>query len=200
MTIQEFQQLTGFYPSAGFYSFIQGCYYEYSGSKQEFCAAFKENKDGFAEQIARDYNFTSFMAKTEQERRQREAWEALEGEVKQLREALEREQEWKPYEDPHNVRQVDYEHMKASGAKELTDEEARDIIAKEFGFERSKIHIVHEVFKEEINRHSQVRRVGTYSRKPLFDVWDWNYIVFNIRGNCTMGYEMYNGQLLMYWA
>lgn len=55
-------------------------------------------------------------------------------------------------------------------------------------------------YREEINRHSQVRRVGTYSRKPLFDVWDWNYIVFNIRGNCTMGYEMYNGQLQMYWA
>ena len=37
-------------------------------------------------------------------------------------------------------------------------------------------------------------------RKALFDVWDWNYICFNVRGNVTMGYEMHNGELQMYWA
>ena len=74
------------------------------------------------------------------------------------------------------------------------------MIASEFGFDRSKIVIVHEVVKEEINRHRQCRRVGTYPRKALFNAWDLNYIVFNIRGNTTMGYEMHNGELQMYWG
>ena len=84
--------------------------------------------------------------------------------------------------------------------RELSDEEAADLIAKEFGFHRSKITIVHEVRKQEINRHRQLRSVGMIPRKALFDVWDWNYICFNVRGNATMGYEMHNGELQMYWG
>lgn len=199
MTIQEFQQLTGFYPTDDFYSFIEEAYYNFNGSKQAFCKAYKQNKDGLAERIAREYNLATTSTREMLETQQRKASEELEAKVKRLEEALEREQEWQPYEDPHNVKQADYERLEASGAKDLYDEEAKDIIAEEFGFDRSKIQIVHEVYKKEINRHRQIRRVGTYHRKALFDVWDYNYICFNIKGNSTMGYEMHNGQLQMYW-
>lgn len=74
------------------------------------------------------------------------------------------------------------------------------MIASEFGFDRAKIHIVHEVYTEEVNRHGQIRRTGTTPRKALFNAWDWNYIAFNVRGNSTMGYEMHNGELQMYWG
>ena len=113
----------------------------------------------------------------------------LESEIASLKEKLEREEEWKPYEDPHNVSQADYEALSGTpDARELSDEEAADLIAKEFGFDRSKIAIVHEVAKEEINRHNRIRNAGMIPRKALFDVWDWNYICFNVRGNVTMGY------------
>lgn len=57
-----------------------------------------------------------------------------------------------------------------------------------------------EVVKMEINRHHQCRKIGMIPRKALFNVWDWNYIVFNIAGNTTMGYEMHDGELQMYWS
>lgn len=200
MTIQEFEQMTGFYPSVDLYSFIEKSYYEFSGNKQEFCMAYKQNKDGLAERIQRAYNLTISKTRSMLEPQQRKERETLEARVRQLEEALEREQEWKPYEDRHNVSQADYKRLEASDAKKLSDEEAKDIIASEFGFDPSKIYIVHKVYKKEINRHGQIRRAGTIERKALFDVWDWNYICFNVVGNTTMGYEMYNGQLQMYWG
>ena len=74
------------------------------------------------------------------------------------------------------------------------------MLATEFGFDKSKIVIVHEVDKCEISRRRMLRKVGTYERKALYNATDWNYILFNIRGNITMGYEMYNGELRMYWG
>lgn len=125
----------------------------------------------------------------------------LKTEVQRLTVQLEREEEWKPYENEHNVSQANYEAIAStSSARELTDDEAADMIAKEFGFDRSKITIVHEVCQQEINRHRKIRNVGTFHRKALFDVWDWNYICFNVNGNSTMGYEMHNGELQMYWG
>lgn len=123
----------------------------------------------------------------------------LASKIKTLESQLEREQEWKPYEDRNNVSQADYDRLASSGARELSDEEAADMIEGEFGFDRSKIEIVHEVATYEVNRHSHLRKTGTTPRKALFNVWDWNYIVFNVKGNTTMGYEMHNGELQMYW-
>lgn len=201
MMMQEFTALTGFYPSNDFYRFIEEIYYDFDGTKQEFCKAYKQNKDGLAERIRQAYNLTTSKTRNMLEAQQRKEREALEAKVKQLEAALEREQEWKPYEDRHNVSQVDYSKLESSDStRELSDEEAIDIIANEFGFDRSKIRIVHEVHRLEINRHSQVRRVGTIERKALFNAWDWNYICFNVRGNTTMGYEMHNGELRMYWG
>ena len=201
MMIQEFQQLTGFYPGADMYRFIEEIYYDFDGTKQEFCKAYKQNKDGLAERIQSAYNMTTSKTRDMLETQQRKEREALEAKVKHLEAALEREQEWKPYEDRHNVSQASYSDLEScDSTRELTDEEAMDIIANELGFDRSKIRIIHEVHRLEISRHSQVRRVGTIERKALFNVWDWNYIRFNVVGNTTMGYEMNNGELKMYWG
>ena len=201
MMMQEFTALTGFYPSEDFYKFIEEIYYDFEGTKQEFCKAYKQNKDGLAERIQRAYNMTTSQTRGMLEKQQRKEREALEAKVKHLEAALEREQEWKPYEDRHNVSQASYSDLEScDSTRELTDEEAMDIIANEFGFDRSKIRIIHEVHRLEISRHSQVRRVGTIERKALFNVWDWNYIRFNVVGNTTMGYEMNNGELKMYWG
>ena len=204
MTLQEFEELTGFYPSTDFYAVIEDAYTEFSGDKQAFCAAYKANKNGMAEAIQRAAavrNARAARERDEKEAAHAERVAALEAEVARLKEKLEREEEWQPFEDEHNVSQADYEAIAGTpDVRELSDEEAADLIAKEFGFDRSKIAIVHEVAKEEINRHNQCRRVGMIPRKALFDVWDWNYICFNVRGNAAMGYEMHNGELQMYWG
>ena len=51
MMLTEFEELTGFYPSADMYDAIDLEYSEFSGDKYAFCEAYKANKDGLAEKI-----------------------------------------------------------------------------------------------------------------------------------------------------
>ena len=57
MMIQEFEQLTGIYPTTELYKVIEKKYMDGPWtSKQEFCEAYKANKDGLAESCARCAN------------------------------------------------------------------------------------------------------------------------------------------------
>lgn len=49
--LTEFEELTGFYPSADMYDAIELEYSEFPGDKYAFCEAYKANKDGLAERI-----------------------------------------------------------------------------------------------------------------------------------------------------
>ena len=54
MMREEFERLTGFYPSADLYRVIEVRYSEFHGDKTAFCKEYKANKDGLAESIQRD--------------------------------------------------------------------------------------------------------------------------------------------------
>ena len=120
-------------------------------------------------------------------------------EIERLKKELEREQEWKPYEDTHNITQADYaelaESVPGGAARYMTDAEALDWVCSEFGFDRSKVTILHEVNEYEINRHRQLRKIGEIDRAPLYNATDWNYIRFDC--GC-MSYELYNDNLRPY--
>ena len=201
MMIHEFTELTGFEPSMEEYAEIEQQYYEFDGDKKAFCKDFIQNggiQKVYDKRLATIQQLRSTMIETEKSLMQ--TIKDKEARIARLEADLEKEQEWQPFEDEHNVSQAAYEKLEAAGARELSDEEAADMIAEEFGFDRSKIVIVHEVAKEEINRHRRCRKVGMIPRKALFEAWDWNYIIFNVKGNVTHGYEMYNGELQQYWA
>ena len=201
MMLHEFTDLTGFEPSPEEYAQIEEEYYAFDGDKKAFCQHFLKNggiQKVYDKRLETIERLRSTMMETEKSLMQ--SIKEKEAQIARLEAELEKEQEWTPFEDEHNVSQADYEKLEAAGARELSDEEAADMIADEFGFDRSKIVIVHEVAKTEINRHRRVRKVGTYERKALFEAWDWNYILFNVRGNVTHGYEMHNGELQQYWA
>lgn len=202
MMMQEFIDRTGFEPTPDEYSEIEEAYYRFNGNKDAFCSHWLKTVglEGIANaRAAKIEQMRSTAVETEKELMKTIA--ERDTEIERLKKQLEREQEWTPYEGEHNVSQADYERLEADGSRrELTDDEAADLIANEFGFDRSKIRIVHTAPKQEINRHRQVRTVGSYDRKALFDVWDYNYILFNVIGNVAMGYEMHNGQLQMYWG
>ena len=69
----------------------------------------------------------------------------------------------------------------------------------EFGFERSKITILHEVDEYEINRHSQLRRTGKkIDRRPIYCATDYHYIRFNV-GRGQWQWEAWNGQIRPFW-
>lgn len=202
MMKHEFTDLTGFEPSTEEYEEIEEMYYAFDGDKREFCKYFVATggiQKIYDERLATIERLRSTMMETE--KNLMNALKEKDKKIEALEANLEKEQEWQPHEDSHNVKQADYSDLLSScGTKKLTDDEAADMIAEEFGFDRSKITIVHTVAKEEINRHNQCRRVGEYERDPLFNAWDWNYIRFNIRGNVTMSYEMHNGELQMFWC
>lgn len=110
-----------------------------------------------------------------------------------LTEKLEREEEWKPYNDALNVSEADYQKLAASsGTKVLSDEEAASLIHREFGFDFKYIEIIHTVNVYEINRHNALRKVGELKREALYNATDWNYIRFDV---CGWSYEMQDGNL-----
>ena len=198
MMLQEFEELTGFYPSASLYEVIEAAYTEFHGDKRAFCEAYKANANGLATNIQQAATAAYLKAQSEADAKAQgltKQVSELNAEIQRLKDKLEREEEWKPYESSHNVRQADYERLSgATDTEELSDSKAADMVAREFGFDRSLIEILHEVDREEINRHNQIRKVGTIPRKALFYSWDWNYICFEVRG---IQYEMHNGALQM---
>ena len=203
MMYSEFTERTGFYPTRDLYHAIEEAYMEFDGDKDAFCKAYRENQDGMASAIAHDAEMREFLLCERENRRARiehdqnvRQIERLEQKVKELEARLEREMEWKPRELDTAMSQADYDKLAAdSTAKHLTTEEAADLIAREFGFDREKIGIVRQLHKTEVNRHHGLRVVGAVQRDPLFDAWDWNYIAFKVNGNVTLHYEMVNGEL-----
>lgn len=201
MNIQEFTERTGFYPSLELYAVIETHYMEQSGDKDAFCKAYKENTDRLAEKIQRE---ATLIAVNNQERaiaaanELRTENEALREKAQRLIEQLEREQEWKPYENTSNVSQAEYEKL-AQGAKGgischyMTDDEAIKWICDEFDFDPSKITIVHEIDEYEISRHNLLRKTGRkIDRRPVYCATDYHYIRFN---TSRWYYEVWDDQL-----
>ena len=201
MMIHEFTDLTGFEPSLDEYAEIEEQYYAFDGDKKAFCKSFVQN--GGVQKVYDKRLETIERLRSEQMEVEKNLMQTIKEKdamIARLEADLEKEQEWQPFEDEHNVSQAEYEKLEKAGARELSDEEAADMIAEEFGFDRSKIRIVHEVKKWEINRHRRCRAVGMIPRKALFEAWDWNYIVFNVIGSVARGYAMHNGERQQYWA
>lgn len=197
MMIQEFEKLTGIEVTTEEYAEIEQMYYEFDGDKQAFCKKFvkdngmvtvlrkmlkveKEDHRG-AElelaQVRKDYdNYSNDMVKA----------------MEKLKAQLEKEQEWKPWVPADAVPQNDYDHLKSSG-REMSDAEAIEWIAGEWGFSTDKIRINRKMKQYEVNRHNQLRTIGELERDPYYDATDWYYVFFTV---CGMEYEAHNGRLI----
>ena len=129
--------------------------------------------------------------------------EEYERRLADLQAQLDRELEWKPSEGTGtNMSQSDYEALAAlcdgthGDPHEMTDDEARALIASEFGFAVEKVVIIHAY---EVNKHCQLRKSAEYIRRPMYDVSDYNYVRFDVDcGHMTWMYEMVNGELKTY--
>lgn len=192
MMREEFEKLTGFYPTAELYAQIEAAYTDFPGDKVAFCKAYKKNEDGLSEKIQRTVDMAQIKA---QQKADKEA-EATEKRIKELEDRLEHELEWKPYEDTSNVQQADYTRLQtAGGTRTLTDDEAKDLLYDWYGFAKEKIKIHRTIPQYEVNRHRQLRKVGEIDRAPLYNATDWNYIRFDC--GC-MSYELQNDNLRPY--
>lgn len=190
MMIQEFEQLTGLHPTMMEYAVIEDMYYDFDGDKREFCKKFAAQEEPLLN-VAR---MVASETKSDLDKMQKDAAREkadLEANIKRLEEQLEREQEWKSWTNNDAVKQEDYDHLRRAG-REMTDDEAKDWIADEWGFDRSKIRICRKMKTYEVNRHSMLRQVGEVDRAPYYDATDWYYVFFQV---CGMEYEAYNGSL-----
>lgn len=200
MTREEFEKLTGIYPSQTFYAQIEAAYMVSSMDKQNFCKAFTENKDGLAEKIQRTADMLAFDAYRKSEEQKKHEMDAvkkekssLEAEIERLKKVLDIELEWKAYEIDEAMSQKEYDHLKAMGdTKKLGDEKAKALLYDWFGFAKEKLVILHEAPVYEINRHGQLRKCKTTERIPLYNATDWYYIRFTCAG---VLYEVYNDQV-----
>lgn len=200
MTIKEFTERTGFYPSYEHYRIIEDAYMESDGDKDAFCEAYKNNTDGIAERIARAAD-RDFEKKAEagkkayarmEERIARQAYI-----INDLQSQLDAELEWTPCEDAGTrMTQRDYVKLREDRfTKTMTDEEAANFIAEELGFNAARVKIIRKAETYEVNKHRRMRVAETYEREPLYESTDWNYVRFDVY---SMAYEYINGQLTLY--
>lgn len=197
MMMSEFTERTGFEPSAEEYAEIEKAYCDYNGDKDAFCVNWLETVGAEGMLKVRGTEIERLRSELmETEKALKKTTKLLAARIKVLERQLEWEEEWKPYEDEHNVKQADYDELAgAGGTRELSDDEAADKVSEEFGFDRKRIVIEHEADRLEINRHRRVRTAGKAERKALINAWDWYYIRFSVQGTgCS--YEMTDGQLL----
>lgn len=206
MMKEEFEKLTGLKVSWDEYKAIEQAYMDFDGDKYDFCKAYKGDRYSLRTNIdkiaQRDAEIKNILeAKNAEIKMLKDQIAALNIELAKAEEKLEKAEEWRDYEDEHNVKQQEYENLRNDRfTRELNDDEAVKLVAEEWGFDPGKIRIVHEVAKQQISRHNRCRNVGIYERKPLYNATDWNYIRFNVIGNVAYGYEMYKGELQMFWG
>lgn len=193
MMIQEFENLTGLEVNHAEYAVIEQMYYEFDGDKREFCKKFvKEN--GLVKvlrELAEGYEGTILTMEAQMKTMDKHQDE-LKAKITKLEEKLEREQEWTPWVPEEAVSQEKYDHLKSSG-REMSDAEAIEWIAGEWGFSTDKIRINRKMKQYEVNRHHQLRTIGELERDPYYDATDWYYVFFTV---CGMEYEAFNGQLI----
>ena len=209
MMLEEFEQRTGFYPTLVQYAAIERAYTDFNGDKDAFCKAYKKNANGIAERIQREANRDVFRLEEKQKAeitRRDDEITRLGAEIERLKKQLDRELEWKPTEScGTNMSQDRYEALMASCTGDhgdphvMSEIEAKQLVAEEFGFNPERIEIVTTVHTYEVNKYHQLRKAAAYTRQPLYDATDWNYVRFNVRGaGATWCYEMVNGDLRTY--
>ena len=198
MTIKEFTERTGFYPTYEHYKFIENAYMESDGGKDAFCEAYKNNTDGIAEKIAKSRDFETKAEAGKQAHARMEERIARQADIiSDLQAQLDAELEWTPCKDAGTrMTQRDYVKLREDRfTKTMTDEEAADFIAEELGFNAARVKIIRKAETYEVNKHHCMRVLETYEREPLYELTDWNYVRFDVNG---IGYEYINGQLVMY--
>ena len=123
-----------------------------------------------------------------------------------LQAQLDKELEWKPSKDTGtNMTQDRYEDLLAvctgnnGDPHVMSEDEDRLLVAEEFGFNQDRITIITAVHTYEVNKYRQLRKANAYTRQPLYNATDWNYVRFNVRsaGGAWM-YEMVNEELKTY--
>lgn len=199
MTIREFEILTGFHPSAAHYEVIEQDYNSSQLDKHEYCDAYRADKDGIAERLAR----LADKCALERDNKHADELKASFTEIKLLHDRLaeakaqlDRELDWKPAKDiGTNMSEHEYQLL-ADDTAPMSELDAIRRIAQECGFDMSKISIVTKVQTFDKNKYGKCRVSAEFERQPVWASSDWNYIRFDCAG---MQWEIVNDELFPYF-
>ena len=196
MMMSEFVERTGFEPMPEEYEQIEDAYYHFNGSKDDFCKSWLADSGILKAAQARAEKINQLRSELlELDRANRMETDDYERRIEQLKAQLDRELEWELCADAGTrMSQRAYEDLAGAGTA-MTDEEAKAFIANECGFDPEKVVILHEVSTYEVNKYRQLRPAARFTRQPIYNATDWNYIRFDCA--CFM-YELVNGELHFY--
>lgn len=196
MMMQEFTERTGVTPTAWEWQEIEQRYCEFDGGKDAFCKAWMAASGPAKLYAARAHRIEQLESEmVEQRKAQEEEVKRLKARISALELDLERELDWKDTDGAGTtMEQGRYEHLERCGRK-LTEEEAKQLVHEEFGFDPEMVEIIAEVSTYQVNKYHKLRKKETFERVPCYEATDWNYVRFNCRG---WQYEMVNGQLRSY--
>ena len=196
MMMSEFVERTGFEPMPDEYEKIEEEYYHFDGSKDDFCKSWLADSGILKAAQARAEKISQLRSELlELDRANRMETDDYERRIEQLKAQLDRELEWELCADAGTrMSQRAYEDLAGAGTA-MTDEEAKAFIANECGFDPEKVVILHEVSTYEVNKYRQLRPAARFTRQPIYNATDWNYIRFDCA--CFM-YELVNGELHFY--
>lgn len=198
MMMSEFIERTGFQPMPQEYAKIEEAYYNFDGDKDAFCRTFVEQDGERKVYQARATEIDRLNSRIlELDRSAKKEGEEYARRLADLQAELDKELEWKPSKTTGTqMDQARYEELRTSG-RELSDQEARELIADECGFDVDKIKIMPTVCTYEVNKYSRLRKVAEYGRAPAYESTDWNYIRFDC---AQFMYEYINGELNFYYC
>lgn len=190
MQKQEFIQRTGIYPTNQLYAVIEQYYMDCDMDKDTFCAQYKENRDGLAEKIARLLEKSLY----DQMEHLQDECIRLKLENTNLLAKLERELEWSEPYLSSNIKEEDYEVLRAcSFTYDWKDVDVKESLSSWYGFREEAIVIVKKIPYWRKNHHHRVQKQAEYfSCPPLYAASDWNYVRFRV---CDVVYEHVNGSL-----
>ena len=196
MMMQEFTERTGVTPTFLEYQDIECEYYAFDGDKDAFCKAWMAASGPaklYAARAHRIEQLENFLGELRKEHLTEV--KQLKARISALELDLEKELDWQDTDGAGtNMEQGRYEHLERCG-RELTEEEAKQLVHDEFGFDHELVEIIAEVSNYQVNKYHRLRKKETFERVPCYEATDWNYVRFNCRG---WQYEMVNGQLRNY--
>lgn len=198
MLRSEFEVLTGIFVTDDLYDCIEKAYMESKEDKRVFCEKYKQNRDGLA-QVIQQNACRRIMENEKSHQKEVNTHIAiangLQKEVDRLSKELEKEQGWEPYENSA-MDDKRYEALAKAGRK-MSDEEAQELIADEFGFQKDRILVLHNIgVFQQSQKKNLIRKTNSKARNPVYESTDWNYVRFNVgTKGLTWMYEMVNGEL-----
>ena len=203
MLLEEFEKLTGFYPTMDLFEVIHEAYMKSPKDKTEWCGEYVKNLGGIAEKIRDAADTMKMNAKIEADEQVKRLSRQIEEAGKEqelLKKRIKELENWTPYL-PSQMSDDDYMDLSRHDTGKFdSPDDVQCWIRDEFGFATDTIEVLDVIPEYEKSREGRIRKTGREAwREPVYASTDWNYVRFDVRTYAsTFQWEVVNGDLYKY--